>query len=105
MKVHYPKLYNMAQLLALNVFSASKGSNNYSYFFCYLLIGYHFKRHICSVPCSVLSLPNRSLLLQLLCFHNALFISACLFTSILKNDAHSGLLQGDYILSTQFTRF
>ena len=29
MKVHYPKLYNMAQLLSLNVFTASKGSNNY----------------------------------------------------------------------------
>ena len=28
MKVHYPKLYNMAQL-SLNVFTASKGSNNY----------------------------------------------------------------------------
>ena len=31
MKVHYPKLYNMAHLLALNVFTASKGSNNYYY--------------------------------------------------------------------------
>ena len=31
MKVHHPKLYNMAHLLALNVFSASKGSNNYFY--------------------------------------------------------------------------
>ena len=29
MKVHYPKLYNMAYLLSLNVFTASKGSNNY----------------------------------------------------------------------------
>ena len=29
MKVHYPKLYNMAHLLSLNVFTASKGSNNY----------------------------------------------------------------------------
>ena len=28
MKVHYPKLYNMAHL-SLNVFTASKGSNNY----------------------------------------------------------------------------
>ena len=30
MKVHYPKLYNMAHLLAL-YFNASKGSNNYFY--------------------------------------------------------------------------
>ena len=29
MKVHYPKLYNMAHLLSLNGFTASKGSNNY----------------------------------------------------------------------------
>ena len=29
MKVHYPKLYNMSHLLSLNVFTASKGSNNY----------------------------------------------------------------------------
>ena len=28
-KVHYPKLYNMAHLLSLNVFTASEGSNNY----------------------------------------------------------------------------
>ena len=32
MKVHYPKLYNMAHL-SLNVFTASKGSNNYILFF------------------------------------------------------------------------
>ena len=31
MKVHYPKLYNMAHLLSLNVFT-SKGSNNYILF-------------------------------------------------------------------------
>ena len=31
-KVHYPKLYNMAHLLSLNVFTASKGSNNYIFF-------------------------------------------------------------------------
>ena len=31
MKVHYPKLYNMANL-SLNVFTASKGSNNYILF-------------------------------------------------------------------------
>ena len=30
MKVHYPKLYNMAHLL-LCIFTASKGSNNYFY--------------------------------------------------------------------------
>ena len=33
MKVHYPKLYNMAHILSLNVFTASKGSNNYILFF------------------------------------------------------------------------
>ena len=32
MKVHYPKLYNMAHLLSLNVFTASKESNNYILF-------------------------------------------------------------------------
>ena len=31
-KVHYPKLYNMAHLLSLNVFTASEGSNNYILF-------------------------------------------------------------------------
>ena len=31
MKVHYPKLYNMAHF-SLNVFTASKGSNNYILF-------------------------------------------------------------------------
>ena len=31
MKVHYPKLYNMAHI-SLNVFTASKGSNNYILF-------------------------------------------------------------------------
>ena len=31
MKVHYPKLYNMTHL-SLNVFTASKGSNNYILF-------------------------------------------------------------------------
>ena len=37
MKVHYPKLYNMAHLLSLNVFTASKGSNNYILFNrCYI---------------------------------------------------------------------
>ena len=32
MKVHYPKLYNMAHFFSLNVFTASKGSNNYILF-------------------------------------------------------------------------
>ena len=32
MKVHYPKLYNMAHLFSLNVFTASKGYNNYILF-------------------------------------------------------------------------
>ena len=36
MKVHYPKLYNMAHLLSLNVFTASKGSNNYILFLIYM---------------------------------------------------------------------
>ena len=31
MKVHYPKLYNMAHL-SLNILTASKGSNNYILF-------------------------------------------------------------------------
>ena len=31
-RVHYPKLYKMAHLLSLNVFTASKGSNNYILF-------------------------------------------------------------------------
>ena len=35
MKVHYPKLYNMAYLLSLNVFTASKGSNSYILFNSY----------------------------------------------------------------------
>ena len=37
MKVHYPKLYNMAHL-SLNVFTASKGSNNYILFIGYGLL-------------------------------------------------------------------
>ena len=32
MKIHYPKLYNMAHLLSLNVFAASNGSNSYILF-------------------------------------------------------------------------
>ena len=32
MKVHYPKLYNMTHFFSLNVFTASKGSNNYILF-------------------------------------------------------------------------
>ena len=39
MKVHYPKLYNMAHLLSLNVFTASKGSNNYILFTLFYTIG------------------------------------------------------------------
>ena len=31
-KVHYPKLYNKAHLLSLNVFTAFKGSNNHILF-------------------------------------------------------------------------
>ena len=39
MKVHYPKLYNMAHLLSLNNFTASKGSNNYILFnICHFLV-------------------------------------------------------------------
>ena len=37
MKVHYLKLYNMAHL-SFNVFTASKGSNNYNLFNTNLLI-------------------------------------------------------------------
>ena len=44
MKVHYPKLYNMANLLSLNVFTASKGSNNYILFHGDLV--YKFKKFI-----------------------------------------------------------
>ena len=32
MKVHYPKLYNMTHLFTFNVFTDSKGSNNYILF-------------------------------------------------------------------------
>ena len=32
MKVHYPKLYNMAHLFTFNVFTDFKGSNNYIFF-------------------------------------------------------------------------
>ena len=32
MKVHYPKLYNMAHFFSLNIITASKGSNNYILF-------------------------------------------------------------------------
>ena len=40
MKVHYPKLYNMAHLLSLNVFTASKGSNKYILFVLHMLQKY-----------------------------------------------------------------
>ena len=43
MKVHYPKLYNMAHL-SLNVFTASKGSNNYI-LFMYIYVIYNI--YIC----------------------------------------------------------
>ena len=32
MKVHYPKLYNIAHLFTFNVFTDFKGSNNYILF-------------------------------------------------------------------------
>ena len=32
MKVHYPKLYNMAHLFTFNAFTDFKGSNNYILF-------------------------------------------------------------------------
>ena len=38
MKGHYPKLYNMDHILSLNVFTASKGSNNYILFVSNLYI-------------------------------------------------------------------
>ena len=34
MKVHYPKLYNMAHLFTFNVFTDFRGSNNYILFAC-----------------------------------------------------------------------
>ena len=37
MKVHYPKLYNMAHLFTFNAFTDFKGSNNYILFGCALL--------------------------------------------------------------------
>ena len=36
MKVHYPKLYNMAHLFTFNVFTDFKGSNNYILFISFL---------------------------------------------------------------------
>ena len=45
MKVHYPKLYNMAHL-SLNVFTASKGSNNYISFNVNLLVVSLFQQSI-----------------------------------------------------------
>ena len=33
MKVHYPKLYNMAHLFTFNAFTDFKGSNNYILFY------------------------------------------------------------------------
>ena len=46
MKVHYPKLYNMAHLLAL-YFTASKGSNNYFYLLQLRVPGYHAVPDLC----------------------------------------------------------
>ena len=40
MKVHYPKLYNMAHLLALNVLLLLKDLNNYFYFLLLQLVLY-----------------------------------------------------------------
>ena len=55
MKVHYPKLYNMAHLLAL-YFTASKGSNNYFLLFiqlnnkqCRILTAFRTRNHRLSV--------------------------------------------------------
>ena len=50
MKVHYPKLYNMAHLFTFNAFTDFKGSNNYilfaqhySYLYEFTLISnFHF---------------------------------------------------------------
>ena len=50
MKAHYPKLYNMAHL-SLNVFTASKGSNNYILFIVTLLRRSYGRK---VVNCSVL---------------------------------------------------
>ena len=47
MKVHYPKLYNMAHLLSLNVFTASKGSNNYILFVCFCIFYFASNLKIC----------------------------------------------------------
>ena len=50
MKVHYPKLYNMAHLFTFNAFTDFKGSNNYILFMAILMklatchIRYSFKR-------------------------------------------------------------
>ena len=42
MKVHYPKLNNMAHLVSLNVFAASKGSNNF------ILLIFILREHVVS---------------------------------------------------------
>ena len=52
MKVHYPKLYNMAYL-SLNVFTASKGSNNYILLTIFLSECYSVSN--VSISCSFLS--------------------------------------------------
>ena len=55
MKVHYPKLYNMAHL-SLNFFTASKGSVNYILFICRCMDVY-YKRNPLSL--AVLKLPYK----------------------------------------------
>ena len=48
MKVHYPNLYNMAHL-SLNVFTASKGSNNYILIFnivCLFVVLWSYTVHV-----------------------------------------------------------
>ena len=52
MKVHYPKLYNMAHLLSLNVFTASKGSNNYILFTCQRILK-NVHRLMCLLFCAL----------------------------------------------------
>ena len=50
MKVYYPKLYNMTHL-SLNVFTASKGSNNYILFIGITFLIAPFPDLCLLVPC------------------------------------------------------
>ena len=52
MKVHYAKLYNMVHFFFLNVFTASKGSNDYILFnkLAYILIDVSFLNSLFSTP-------------------------------------------------------